>query len=88
MNGILEPTIAINPFIWENLMSAVNVIANSKITDSDKISINLLVSLFRYFNPQTCLHMSTASLLKYNNIKMRNCIIQALNSVYPGIVQQ
>ena len=88
MNDILEPTIAINPLIWENLMSAVNALANdSKILDSDKISINVLISLFRYFEPQTCLHMSTVSLLTFNNIKMRNCIIQALNSVYPGIVQ-
>ena len=88
MNDILEPTIAINPLIWENLMSAVNTIANdSKIIDSNKISINVLISLFRYFEPQTCLHMSTVSLLTFNNIKMRNCIIQALNSVYPGIVQ-
>ena len=88
-NDLLEHTIAINPLIWENLMNAINAIANnSKIINGDIISINALISLFRYFEPQICLHMSTASLLKYNNIKMRNCIIKALNNVYPGIVQQ
>ena len=42
MNDILEPTIAINPLIWENLMSAVNTIANDSevnnhfVTEEDK----------------------------------------------------
>lgn len=83
---ILEPTIALNPLIWENVISATNKIVNSEdINSKDELGIKVLSSLFKHFSPQLCLQMSTATCLKYKNEKIQKCIISTLKCLYPGI---
>lgn len=89
IRNILDLSLSINPFIWQSAMEAAsNIALNAKNQDNETKSIILFESIFKHFDPKTCVSMSAATILKYNNQYVQFCIIKALNNVHPGIIHK